>query len=66
MLIITRKQGERLIINDNVVITALDISGSQIKLGIEAPRHVPVHREEVYNRIHSQQTHPEEQKPDSS
>ena len=51
MLILSRKVGESLIIGDDITITALEISGQQIRVGICAPRDVSVHREEVYERI---------------
>jgi len=51
MLILTRKLGERITIGDNIVITLLEIKGPQVKLGIEAPKSICVHRQEVYERI---------------
>ena len=51
MLILTRRPGETLIISDNIRVTILDVSGNQIRLGVTAPREVPVHREEVARRI---------------
>jgi len=51
MLILTRKLGENIRIGDDVKITILDIKGGQVKLGIEAPPHISVHREEIYERI---------------
>ena len=51
MLILTRRIGEKLVIDENVIITVLAAKGSQIRLGIEAPRDVPVHREEIFQRI---------------
>ena len=51
MLILTRRVGESLIISDNMKVTVLGIKGSQIRIGISAPREVAVHREEIYNRI---------------
>ena len=51
MLALTRKKGESLIINNNIEITVLEIRGDQIKLGIAAPREVPVYRKEVYLQI---------------
>jgi len=54
MLILTRKLGERLAIGDDISITLLEIKGSQVKLGIEAPRSVVVHRQEVYERIRAE------------
>ena len=51
MLVLTRRIGETLIIRDNIRVTLLDVSGNQIRLGVTAPREVPVHREEVARRI---------------
>lgn len=51
MLILTRCINEALFINDNVRVTVLGIKGSQVRIGIEAPRDVQVHREEIYQRI---------------
>ncbi|MCY4477224.1 MAG: carbon storage regulator CsrA [Gammaproteobacteria bacterium] len=51
MLILTRRSGEAVIVGDNVRIAVLDIRGNQVRLGVEAPREVTVHREEVYQRI---------------
>jgi carbon storage regulator len=51
MLALTRKKGESLVINNNIEVTVLDIRGDQIKLGISAPKEVPVYRKEVYLQI---------------
>lgn len=56
MLILTRKLGETLMIGDNVTVTVLGINGNQIRIGINAPKSVPVHREEIHIRINSQKT----------
>jgi carbon storage regulator len=51
MLILTRRVGERLKIGDNVDVMVLGVKGNQVRMGIEAPKDVSVHREEVYQRI---------------
>ncbi len=51
MLVLTRRVGEKIRINDDVVITLLGVRGNQYKVGIEAPRDVSVHREEIWQRI---------------
>lgn len=51
MLILTRKLGESIAIGDDVVITILDVKGKQVRLGIQAPGHTAVHRQEIYQRI---------------
>ncbi|WP_010128298.1 carbon storage regulator CsrA [Haemophilus sputorum] len=51
MLILTRKIGESLIIGDNVEITVLSVRGNQVKLGVNAPKEIAVHRQEIYERI---------------
>jgi carbon storage regulator len=51
MLVLTRKKDQSLIINDNIEVTILDIQGDQIRIGINAPRNVSIHRKEVYLEI---------------
>ena len=51
MLALTRKKGEALVINNNIEITVLEIRGDQIKIGITAPKDVPIYRKEVYLQI---------------
>lgn len=51
MLILTRKLGERINIGDDIIITLLEIKGSQVKLGIDAPKSIGIHRHEIYERI---------------
>ena len=51
MLILTRRIGEKIVIGDDVTITILGVKGKQVRVGIEAPREVQVHREEIYQRI---------------
>ncbi|OCG15662.1 carbon storage regulator [Gilliamella sp. Fer1-1] len=64
MLILTRRVGETLIIGDDVVITILGVKGNQVRIGINAPKEVSIHREEIYNKIHqSKETNDELSKP---
>jgi len=51
MLILTRKPGETVLIGDDIKVTILSVRGNLVRVGIDAPRSVPVHREEVYARI---------------
>lgn len=51
MLILTRKTGESLLVGDDVEITVLSVRGSQVKLGVNAPKDIAVHRQEIYQKI---------------
>ena len=51
MLALTRKKGESLVINNNIEISILEVRGDQIKIGITAPKDVPIYRKEVYKQI---------------
>ena len=51
MLALTRKKGETIVIGDNIKVTVLSVSGDTVRLGIDAPRHIPVNRQEIYEQI---------------
>ena len=51
MLVLSRKIGERIMIGDNIVVTVTDCQGDRVKLGFECPPEVPIHRQEVYDRM---------------
>ena len=51
MLVLSRKQNESIFIDDHIVVTVLSIQGDKVRIGIDAPREMPVHRQEVYERI---------------
>lgn len=51
MLILTRRVGESLMVGDDITITVLGVKGNQVRIGVNAPKDVAVHREEIYNRI---------------
>lgn len=67
MLVLSRKKNESIVIDDNIVITVVEVRGDKVRLGIQAPREVPVHRSEVYEAIQTDLTGqadvPEEQPP---
>ena len=59
MLILTRRVGETLIIGDKVTVTVLGVKGNQVRIGVNAPKDVPVHRQEIYERIRNEPAHGE-------
>lgn len=58
MLVLSRKLGEKIYVGENIILTVVDIDRGKIRLGIEAPRDIPIHRQEVYEAMHG--TKPEE------
>ena len=61
MLILTRRIGETIIIGNDVNITVLGVNGNQVRLGINAPKDTPVHREEIYNKIQNEKNTEQDQ-----
>lgn len=55
MLILTRRVGESVVIGEEVTVTVLGVKGNQVRIGINAPKHVAVHREEIFERIKAEQ-----------
>jgi len=56
MLVLSRKANERIMISDDIVVTVVGILGDKVKLGIDAPKEIPVHREEVFDAIQRGET----------
>jgi carbon storage regulator len=54
MLVLSRKSNESIVINNNITVTVVEIRGDKVRLGIVAPKEIPVHRQEVYDMIHGQ------------
>ena len=57
MLILTRRVGETLMVGDDITVTVLGVKGNQVRIGVNAPKDVAVHREEIYERIKHEQSH---------
>lgn len=66
MLILTRRVGETLVIGDDITVTVLGFSGGQVRIGVNAPKDVSVHREEVYKRIQQERAANDNSASDSS
>ena len=60
MLVLSRKQDEKIIIGDSITLMVVSIQGDKVRLGIEAPKHVSIHREEVYHAIMKERVDEEE------
>ena len=63
MLVLSRKKNESIVIDENIVITVVEIRGDKVRLGIQAPKEVPGHRSEVYEAIRREQAAQEAQNP---
>lgn len=61
MLVLSRKKNESVVINDNITIVVVEIRGDKVRLGIEAPKNVPVHRKEIYDAIQQIQAKEEDE-----
>ena len=57
MLVLSRKRGERIVIGPNIELTVVDIRGNKVRLAVDAPRDVSVHRQEIYRRIQAESRH---------
>lgn len=64
MLVLSRKKGESVIINDNITVVVVEIRGDKVRLGVEAPKEISVHRNEVWESIRQHQPKPEVEKSD--
>jgi carbon storage regulator len=66
MLVLSRRKDEQIVIGDRITLTIVDVRGDKVRLGIDAPKDVPVHRREVYDAIRRQMASRERQRPEKS
>jgi len=66
MLVLSRKKNESIVINNDITIVVVEIRGDKVRLGVEAPKEVPVHRREVYEAIHRQDLPPGQAEADAA
>lgn len=66
MLVLSRRTGESIVINDNVTVTIVDVRGDKVRIGIDAPREVSIHRQEVFELIRQEQEQRATQQPDAA
>jgi len=66
MLVLSRKKNESIVINDDITIVVVEIRGDKVRLGVEAPKEIPVHRREVFEAIHRGEKESQEKTPPES
>ena len=62
MLVLSRKLGESIVINDNIVVHVIEIRGDKIRLGVDAPKDIPIHRKEIHERVKRGESKPVKKK----
>jgi carbon storage regulator len=65
MLLITRRAGERIVLGDDIIIEVIEISGTQVRVGVHAPRSVPIYREEIWEAVKAENRAAAEASPDA-
>lgn len=66
MLVLSRKKNESIVINDDITIVVVEIRGDKVRLGVEAPKEIPVHRREVFDAIHRNEAAADKKEPRSA